>query len=432
MKNLSSRDRIFIDCTYTWFFGGNTGIQRVVRNIIMIMPGIEPKNMDIIPVIWAGNRFISIPNVAFRNNGHFFFIRGIKEKLNPLLHILPERVKKNLRSVVILCISIIVSIYYGAFGSIQFRNNDILFLPDASWNIASSFFWHAIRRVKEKDTKIGFLFYDIIPLMYPEYCLSLFRLQFKQWFFEALYVTDFFITLSDTVRRDIVAISEERNITVHGNNFNYSGTSLDRKGQPQTASKRVTKNLHDIFDQSSVFIFVSTIEPRKNHDYAISAFESLWKEHDFPGKFFIIGKIGWLCEKTIKRILNHPEYKKRLFMMNDINDTELAYAYTHAAGSIFTSFAEGFGLPIIESISFGLPVFASDIPVHREIGGDMINYCDLAHPEDLARQLQAFIARPICLVVPASYKQIYSWETSCIGLLERIQTLAAASKSSRT
>ena len=59
-------------------------------------------------------------------------------------------------------------------------------------------------------------------------------------------------------------------------------------------------------------------------------------------------------------------------------------AYQHAKGLIFASHAEGFGLPVVEALQHGLPVFASDIPIHREVGRDYCSYFDNQDPDSLA------------------------------------------------
>lgn len=51
-----------------------------------------------------------------------------------------------------------------------------------------------------------------------------------------------------------------------------------------------------------------------------------------------------------------------------MNDLELYAWYKGATALIFPSYYEGFGLPIIEAMQFGLPIICSDIPVFREIG----------------------------------------------------------------
>jgi alpha-1,2-rhamnosyltransferase len=71
-------------------------------------------------------------------------------------------------------------------------------------------------------------------------------------------------------------------------------------------------------------------------------------------------------------------------MYNELNDAELNVCYDNASAVLFSSYVEGFGLPIVEAKQRGVPVFASDIPVFREIGEDRVYFFDLDDPSSLA------------------------------------------------
>lgn len=120
---------------------------------------------------------------------------------------------------------------------------------------------------------------------------------------------------------------------------------------------------------TATFLCVGTLEPRKNLDILIDAFEIRWND-GHKDKLILIGREGWLCEELLLRIRRHPERERRLFWFNDVGDTDLALAYRQASALIFPSVVEGFGLPLVEALSQGLPVIASDILVFREIAGN--------------------------------------------------------------
>jgi alpha-1,2-rhamnosyltransferase len=66
----------------------------------------------------------------------------------------------------------------------------------------------------------------------------------------------------------------------------------------------------------------------------------------------------------------------------------LVYAYKNSKALVFASKIEGFGLPIVESLHFGLPVLVSDIPVHREIGKDQVTYFSLENVDNLVNKIK--------------------------------------------
>ncbi len=132
------------------------------------------------------------------------------------------------------------------------------------------------------------------------------------------------------------------------------------------------------------YLTVGTIEPRKNHVLLVDAFERIWQRHS-DARLLIVGRVGWLCESLVQRIRRHPQYQRSLFMFNDLSDSELEFCYQHAKAFLFPSHAEGFGLPVVEALQHGLPVLASDIPIHREVGQDFCTYFNRETPDELVR-----------------------------------------------
>jgi len=140
----------------------------------------------------------------------------------------------------------------------------------------------------------------------------------------------------------------------------------------------------------------------------------------------IVGRMGWKVEALLRRIEQHPEKNVRLFWWSDLSDDELLYCYGNAKMLLFPSFIEGFGLPLVESLSNGLPVLASDTPIHREIGGEQIGYFDLADPHSLKEKLLAIEASgiPDSLQVSPGYQWL-SWLESSRMLLNKMNGIAS-------
>src|SRR5690606_19685835 len=87
--------------------------------------------------------------------------------------------------------------------------------------------------------------------------------------------------------------------------------------------------------------------------------------------------------------------------------------YTRSKVFVSPSLYEGFGMPTIEALALGLPVVLSDIPVFREVGGNLATYFDPHNPKDIAEKLQASLRNPVPpdrAVVKEHLKQ-FEWET---------------------
>jgi hypothetical protein len=140
------------------------------------------------------------------------------------------------------------------------------------------------------------------------------------------------------------------------------------------------------------FLMVGTLEPRKGHAVALGAFDTLWNE-GVDIKLAIVGRPGWGVENLIRRIEGHAEFGKRLFWFNGISDEELQKAYADSDALVAASYAEGFGLPIVEAGHFGKPVIASDIPVFREVAerGQDCRFFNTGSSPALAKAVRSFL-----------------------------------------
>lgn len=125
------------------------------------------------------------------------------------------------------------------------------------------------------------------------------------------------------------------------------------------------------------FVILGKIEPRKNHLLLLNIWRALAASRGGPvPRLYVIGQRGWKCENVVD-LLEHCEPLKGVVVeRNDCGDAELANLLHHAQALLMPSFAEGFGLPVAEALAAGVPVIASDLPVFREVAGEIPEYVD--------------------------------------------------------
>ncbi|MBV2233935.1 MAG: glycosyltransferase family 4 protein [Sterolibacterium sp.] len=274
---------------------------------------------------------------------------------------------------------------------LQVQPGDVLVLLDSSWH--ADIFSH-VERLRQQGLGVVAVIYDLIPLTHSKFCNDEHVDAFERWLEWVSRTADGFIAISETISNEVRAdVIRRLGVEEAGKRWHQHfqlGSELDQvKGDAgiRAAVRTLFANGH------SVYLMVSTIEPRKNHAYLLDAFERLWSaEPDARATLCIIGRIGWKCAPLIARIRSHPELGKRLFMFNDLGDSELEYCYRHSKSLVFPSFVEGFGLPLVEAMQRGLPAMASDIPVFREIGADFLAYFQLDDPGSLAALVSRFEA----------------------------------------
>jgi glycosyltransferase involved in cell wall biosynthesis len=100
-------------------------------------------------------------------------------------------------------------------------------------------------------------------------------------------------------------------------------------------------------------------------------------------------------------------------------DGELRWAYEHAAALLYTARWEGFGIPVLEALSLGCPVLASDVPALREVGGDVVTYADPGHAESLTDGIRRAIEtgrEPGVASARMAHAASFSWDACAKGI----------------
>ena len=150
------------------------------------------------------------------------------------------------------------------------------------------------------------------------------------------------------------------------------------------------------------FVFVSTIEPRKNHLMLLYLWEKLvLRLGTQTPKLVFIGQRGWHYDEVINLLENSQLLKGVVLEVSTCSDAEMVNYLQHSRAMLFPSFTEGFGMPVAEALTLGVPVIASNLAVFKEFAGDVPDYidvqdeaawsamiCDYAQPESTARQRQ--------------------------------------------
>ena len=150
------------------------------------------------------------------------------------------------------------------------------------------------------------------------------------------------------------------------------------------------------------FVVLGTIEARKNHLMLLRVWERLIAAlGDAAPLLLIIGQRGWECDDVFALLDGNASLRRAVIEVGRCTDEELSTHLAKARALLFPSLAEGYGLPLVEALSSGVPVIASDLPVFREIGQGIPEFLlpegdvaweaiirEYALPESAARQAQ--------------------------------------------
>jgi glycosyltransferase involved in cell wall biosynthesis len=138
-------------------------------------------------------------------------------------------------------------------------------------------------------------------------------------------------------------------------------------------------------------LMVSTLEPRKNHQLLLSAWERL-KFTSMPNlKLVVVGNRGWDYNAILDSFRPWAE-QGDLFYLNNVAASELRVLYKHASATVCPSLSEGFDYTGVEAMRSGGIVISSDIPVHREVYSDASAYFDPYSTEHAALAIKGVLA----------------------------------------
>lgn len=132
--------------------------------------------------------------------------------------------------------------------------------------------------------------------------------------------------------------------------------------------------------QRPYFVACSTIEARKNHLMLLQVWRDLATQLGAAAPTLVlVGRRGWESENVIDLLERCPAVREHVIETSDLTTPGLARLLVGARALLMPSFAEGYGIPIVEALSVGTPVIASDIAVFREVAGTRATFI---HPLD--------------------------------------------------
>lgn len=167
---------------------------------------------------------------------------------------------------------------------------------------------------------------------------------------------------------------------------------------------------------------LGTMQPRKNIPFLIDVFAQLRARMPEMHLVLVGKKAHNFDDEIMRRIAAHPGLSEAIVHLGYISDAEKHIVYKMASAFAFPSLYEGFGVPIVEALLAGTLVVASDIPPHREVGGECILYADPHNIDQYARILYDGLVgatRPPCTACPQ-----FSWARSA-EILEAVYTTTA-------
>jgi glycosyltransferase involved in cell wall biosynthesis len=223
---------------------------------------------------------------------------------------------------------------------------------------------------RRRKIRAVFMLHDVIPLLHPELVSSGGRLA-QRWMLDivARHATGLITTTGVAADAVLQALRPHAQKVVTTRSFHLpvapAFLNHDTKAEPSRSAP--------------YFLVCGAIEPRKNHLLLLKVWQRLVAERgQSTPKLVVVGSPAHNGAAILDEFACCMPLQPHFVSISGLSSPGLQRLMANARALLMPSFAEGFGLPIIEALTAGTPVLASDLPAHREVGGELACYLDPA------------------------------------------------------
>lgn len=420
----SSERRILLDWTTSAAAASVTGIPRVVQRLVAVarMRAMEDHRPSVVPVLLSDGDVYEHWNQSARAGASATRRWLGRFDLFLAAHAPWLRRAVSQAAIATNALSMLpVPHASPASGSVPVspRPGDVLVLADTTW--LQPRWERAVTQFKACGGKVVAVVYDVLPITHPSFCSPVYSASFERCVAALTRQSDGLLCISAATAAALASLAHDRawrpgglpptEVIPLGSDF--------ADARPGAVLDFVPEDLPLFVEEARDFcLMVGSIEaPRKNHDFVLDAMERYWNGGG-TGGLLVIGRPGWQATPVVDRMQRLERAGHPLRHLPGADDRTLEWAYARAACLVFPSIAEGFGLPIVEALSYGLPVLASDIPVHREVGGAAVEYFRLGDAEVLCQMIASRLTLGrIAGAAAQRVPQLASW-AGCLDAIE--------------
>jgi len=248
--------------------------------------------------------------------------------------------------------------------------------------------YHAIpqQAADARDLNKFLTVYDLIPILYPQYCKDGLD-SFAKNILHSAGPEDNFICISNATRDDLCNYKHD---VVPSRVFVAYPAASDLF-YPCLEPERISqvRQKYGIPD-APYLLSLSTLEPRKNIPQTIRSFARLIHEQHIDDlNLVLVGTQGWKYEEIFETLSNCKPARSRIILTGYVPDEDLAPLYSGALAFVYPSFYEGFGLPPLEAMQCGTPVITSNNSSFPEVVGEAGIMLDPTDEDNLCQSMLA-------------------------------------------
>ena len=232
------------------------------------------------------------------------------------------------------------------------------------------------------DGKTVITVHDMVYRTYPETVRGRTKKILDMGLASSMKRADMIVTVSEFSKSEIIRYFPQHESKIR---VVPCGVDLDRF-KPCQQPERIPEVKKKLGIEGEYFLYVGTIEPRKNLERLINAYNIFCQHEKDAPKLVLAGGKGWLYDGIFQRVTDLKLEEKVLFTQY-IPDEDMNPLMCGALAFVFPSIYEGFGIPPLEAMACGVPVLASNAASLPEVTGDCAVTCDPYSEEEIAEGL---------------------------------------------
>ncbi|MBS1187392.1 MAG: glycosyltransferase [Burkholderiaceae bacterium] len=288
-----------------------------------------------------------------------------------------------------------------------------LFTPDSRRKKMPVDLFHATDyRIIRMDCPVVATLHDAIPLKYPHWCSPRLRRLKNMLLQRAAKNADHVIAVSEYAVAELVECFgiDQRNITVV-----HNGVGQEWLAAPEPAA--VSGTLLEYGLRAGYYLFVGTLQPRKNVERILAAYRQLPPAIRAERQLVIVGHAGWQCDDLVRQLRAAQQQGENVLWLDNVGDSaRLRQLYAGAGAFVFPSLYEGFGIPVAEAFAAGVPVITSNTTSLPEVSQGAALEIDPLSVADIGAAMQALAQddalRARCIEGGRKRAATLSWETT--------------------
>lgn len=313
--------------------------------------------------------------------------------------------------------------------TVRFSSENVLINLGTSWSDRN--YLLDVRCIRSRGGVVYVpLVFDLIPLIGPNWFMQSLVRDYRAWFGSLLHSADGCLAISEATRRDLVQKSADWNAPMPMESVPVVRLDGDFR---QMAADAGALRVHGL-EAHHYVLFVSTLEPRKNHREAFKAWMMLAEslgEAAMP-RLVCVGGRGWLNEDLHQMLRRYPSLRRMVIVLHGIPDDVLAALYEHCLFALYPSFYEGWGLPVSEALSYGKVPAISAVSSLPEAGGRFARYFDPYDARAIAATVRALLDDDTRRAVEQAIQRDYvprTWQNIASDLIAKAKAVTSRAQS---